>query len=130
MSLRPFFAVFVLLAVLASCVFWYGGRLLTSRHTVARYTYRDPLITSSSPTSEVIRWGLTEAMAHSNIDPSLWVAMPGWDQTVLSGTTQVTGSFEPVLIILSNRNDGAILYARVEPTLETNTLQYHIYRPK
>jgi hypothetical protein len=120
-SFLAFFAILVLGAV----GFLYGGRLLTERHTVARYVYKIPV---NSVSTDVIQTGLRTAMEHNRIDPSIWAVVSQRSEglrQLQSGSPQYSG-----LITLSNRVDRTILYARITSIQGAHALLYHVYRPK
>src|SRR5438876_947154 len=103
MKSGPFFTILVALLVIATAGYWYGGRFLSNRHTVARFTYRITPTGVSSLRDDVIRTGLRAAMEANKIDPLLWIAMPLQEAESSGGASLGTSQSPPALIILSNR---------------------------
>jgi len=108
---------------------WFGGRLLTGRHTVGRYHYPLPSRPSAPIDGKVIWDGIQHALATCGMQSDRWAVSP-ISEFQLTNTLPRTGAQESVLIILTNQESGAELYVRVESKAGSSALDYHLYRPK
>lgn len=112
--------------VIGGLAIFFGDRLISSRHTVGKFTY--PIPATDQPVAANVVWsGVQTALQNCGMDSQPWTVSPSsrWQASDnLPRTNQ--GS---VLIILSNRIDRTELYGRVA-FISTNALEYHIYRPK
>ena len=123
--------VVILFALLAiGLAVWCGDRLISSHHTVGRYTFALPSSNSATIAGGVIWEGMQLALQSCGMNPRPWAVSPS-SEWQLSDTLQRTNENRvPVLVILSNQTDRTELYVRVESVAGAGALEYHLYRPK
>jgi len=121
--------VAAILLVLGILAYEYGDRLLTQRHRVADFQWKLPPDKAATLSDSLAVEGVQLALRASSRDPAAWQPVPVAQESAASvlrkGQNPNTG-----LVILTNSNSAAQLYARVELDVTNRALNVAISRPK
>jgi hypothetical protein len=123
-----FVAIIAVVLVMSVLGLFYGGQLFKSRFNVGKYTYRTPAGQAVSFSDEVVLGGVQATLAHCGFDPSAWVPLASTNPEHRDFTLQTNGRSISVLIVLTNRVDGKVLYVRADPTPHGDGLEFDVYR--
>lgn len=119
-------SIFGAVAVVALMIVLFGDRLIRSRFAVGRSTFAVPA--GEDPLSgSLVYGGLQTALQKCGMNASAWAVAP-WSDWQMSDHVGRTNT-NSVLIILTNRIDGATLFTRVS-FVSSNVLEYDVYRSK
>ncbi len=120
---------FVVLLVLGVLVYEYGGRLITQRQRVADFQWKLPPDKPATLSDSLAVEGIELALRASSRDPANWqpvpIAQKSADNVLRKGQNPDSG-----LVILSNSNSAAQLYATVQLDSTNRALDVTISRPK
>jgi hypothetical protein len=119
----------VVLSVPGFLLFKFGGRVLTDRHQVVDFHWKLPPGRFVTLSDSLAIEGVHLALRASSRDPTSWqpvpVAKESADAVLHKGVNPNAG-----LVILTNSNSTAQLYARVELHVASQILDIVISRPK
>lgn len=118
-----------LLLVLGIVGYNYGDRLLTKRHRVTDFKWKLPPEKPVTLSDSLAVEGIQLALRSSSRDPANWQPVPVTDN--LPGSILRKGNNPNAgLVVLSNSNSAAQLYARVELDPTNRALNVAISHPK